>query len=69
MEKYNKNFFLLVCGLTSIINQTKEWNSYDQKALKRAKIGCHKYYKDNPCLKKFYKIENFRYAALCGVRK
>lgn len=57
---------LFVCQTVTIINFTNIWNDFDQKALDRAGKRCEQIYKDAPCLKKFYKVEEGRYKALCG---
>ncbi|NBO99773.1 MAG: hypothetical protein EBU90_06555 [Proteobacteria bacterium] len=55
-----------ICQAVIVINSTTTWNANDQKALERASKRCEQVYKDAPCLKKFYKIEENRYSALCG---
>lgn len=55
-----------ICQAVVIINSTSTWSKQDEEALKRAGKRCEQVYKDAPCLKKFYKIEENRYSALCG---
>lgn len=55
----------LVC-ITVIINNTKIWSKHDKGVLTKAKFRCSQIYPDNPCLKKFIKVEEHRYKAVCG---
>jgi hypothetical protein len=56
------------CQQVAIQNQTKRWDSHDEKALIRASERCGEIYPDAPCLKKFYKLDENRYSALCGAK-
>ncbi|NDG26888.1 MAG: hypothetical protein EB120_06915 [Proteobacteria bacterium] len=54
------------CPETVVVNRTKTWTKNDQRAINRAKWRCKEIYPDAPCLKRFDKIEEMRYNALCG---
>jgi hypothetical protein len=51
-----------------IQNQTPRWDPSDEKALIRANVRCGEIYPEAPCLKKFYKLDENRYSALCGAK-
>lgn len=59
----------LICVLTTIVNKTSTWTENDKKALKKAKVRCGQLYPDAPCLKRFVKLGENRYNALCGAKK
>lgn len=54
------------CPPVKVINHTNEWTLGDKRALNRAKKRCPQIYADAPCLKRFDKLANLRYTALCG---
>ncbi|NDC23336.1 MAG: hypothetical protein EBZ49_04320 [Proteobacteria bacterium] len=54
------------CPAPLVVNHTRRWTPHDQKALKRAQGRCRIIYSDAPCLKRFDKLEDLRYTALCG---
>lgn len=41
-------------------------NRHDKEVLKRAKKRCSDIYADSPCLKKFEKVKENAYHAICG---
>jgi|DEB0MinimDraft_10_1074344.scaffolds.fasta_scaffold256401_1 hypothetical protein len=55
---------LFICGNPVIENETKVWNSSDEKVLKRARFVCRSRY--NLCLKVLKKKKNGIYHAICG---
>jgi len=56
------------CLPVMIQNQTPRWDPSDEKALTRASVRCGEIYPEAPCLKKFYKLDENRYSALCGAK-
>ena len=56
------------CQPVMIQNQTPRWDPSDEKALIRANVRCGEIYPEAPCLKKFYKLDENRYSALCGAK-
>jgi hypothetical protein len=55
------------CPVTKNVTLDRvKWNEHDQEVMEKAKGRCKVLYKDLPCLKKFKKIEDNRYFALCG---
>ncbi len=59
----------LVCSVTILINLTTfDWNDHDKKVQKRAVQVCSTdvRYKESPCLKKFVKVGERDYYAICG---
>lgn len=57
------------CPMTVVINHTDRWTNGDQRALNRAKNRCVIVYQDAPCLKRFDKLADLRYTALCGQKR
>lgn len=57
------------CGAYIVHNESNTWTKQDQEALNRAKVGCGKYYKDQPCVKYFIKKSGGRYHVICAARK
>lgn len=57
------------CPKTEIINPTDVWDQQDRTAVETAKTRCGKIYPDSPCLKKFWKIDQGVYQALCAEGK
>lgn len=57
------------CPVTTIINHTKSWTKDDQRVLNRAKDRCGVVYPGSPCLKRFDKLAENRYTALCGAKE
>lgn len=60
----------LVCSIGRIIDKTGgTWGTeQDVAALRTAKARCESYYgKEAPCLKKFIKIQDGIYQAICGL--
>lgn len=61
------NMFLLLCIPTQMINNTHyAWNQDDYRSMKQASITCKMQYKNDPCLKKFIKKEQYVFWAICG---
>ncbi len=57
------------CPQTILINQSRfPWNSFDQQTITRAKKRCAELYKYSECLKRFYKVRELDYIAICGKR-
>jgi len=56
----------MICIAVIIFNQTPNWNKFDQATLTRAMSRCSYFYKDSPCLKKFIKVKELQYRAICG---
>lgn len=54
------------CPLVKIVNHTKKWTHDDQRVLSKARKRCSEIYLDAPCLKRFDKLADLRYTALCG---
>jgi len=55
------------CPKTNVklLNSSK-WNKHDDESLKVAKNRCPVMYPDSPCLKKFEKVKENSYHAICG---
>lgn len=51
------------CPSADVVNKTKVWTRHDGLALNRAFVTCNDTYKG--CLKKFIKIEELNYHAIC----
>lgn len=60
------SFIIGQCPKTRIENHTVSWNTLDKQTLKRAKTRCLHYFPYDPCLKRFIKLEQRRYQAVCG---
>jgi hypothetical protein len=55
------------CPVTVIDVRTNEaWTVRDQLALVTAARGCVRYFPQSPCLKRFIRVEQGRYWAVCG---
>ena len=57
------------CPVTMVVNHTNKWTNGDQRALNRARNRCVMIFLDAPCLKTFYKLDEFRYNAKCGKKR
>ena len=49
-------------------NRTNQWTKFDQQTFDRAITRCSFYFPKSPCLKKFIKLEERRYHAVCGKK-
>lgn len=58
------------CGLTEVeVKPGLIFNDReDALALQRALVGCAQHFPDSPCLKKFIKLDERRYQAVCGTK-
>lgn len=57
----------MICALVIMINLTKlPWTEIDVKNKIVAKHRCITKYDDSPCLKKFIKVGDQTYRAICG---
>lgn len=54
------------CPKVVVNNHTKKWTRNDQKVLDKANLRCKEIYPDAPCLKRFDKLDENRYTAVCG---
>lgn len=57
------------CPQPIIENQTNTWTKFDQQTFDRAITRCSFYFPKSPCLKKFIKLEERRYHAVCGKKE
>lgn len=64
---FSLNVFANSCPKTEVkVFDNVKWTKHDDEVLKRAKTRCPSIYKDLPCLKKFEKVKNNTYHAICG---
>lgn len=66
---YCKESTKMICIAVILINQTPNWTKFDQVTLERAKTRCGYYYKNSPCLKRFIKVKELQYRAICGKKQ
>lgn len=60
----------VICVATMVVNLSNEpINKIDIQSMNHAKKRCPKIYPNNPCLKKFTKVEKLVYRAICGPKK
>lgn len=58
---------LAACALPLLVNLTKEpWTEFDLDTVNRSQKTCKEKY--NSCLKKFVKMEEKHYYAICGEK-
>lgn len=55
-----------MCPVTVILNLTLIWTKIDIEHLQTAKARCKTLYTDAPCLKKFTKVQELTYRAICA---
>ena len=60
---------VLLCPPTIVVNRTDRWTVQDQKHKNIAKNRCGELYISSPCLKKFEKVEENVYRAICFAGK
>lgn len=58
-----------MCPATLILNLTLLWTKVDIEHLQTATARCKTLYTDAPCLKKFTKVEELTYRAICGQKE
>lgn len=58
-----------ICAETVIFNHTSHWYEQDSRTLERAKQRCGKIFPKYPCLKRFTKVQDDNYWAVCGKEK
>lgn len=55
------------CPSPEILVYTYEdWSRTDERALERATSRCRDFYPNSPCLKRFERMEQHRYRAVCA---
>ena len=55
-----------MCPNPVVENRTEVWNKADQTALESATKRCSQKFQNSPCLKKFTKVRENQYQAICG---
>lgn len=73
--KYNLLILLIICSISFanycpktkvvLLNDSK-WTEHDELVFNRAKKRCKDIYAKLPCLKKFEKVKENMYHAICG---
>lgn len=58
-----------ICAKTAIYNNTPFWGEQDSTTLERAKKRCGEIFPKYPCLKRFTKVQDDNYWAVCGKEK
>lgn len=53
------------CPSPKIYNATSSWDTQDKLALMTARSGCSRYYSEDHCLVRFYKLKKNTYQAVC----
>lgn len=56
----------MICAAIVVVNLSLTWTKFDQETLNRATNRCSYYYKTSPCLKKFTKLKELHYQAICA---
>lgn len=57
------------CPETEIITHTfEDWSKADQAAYQTAADRCAQLYQYSPCLKKFIRVAQYQYWAICGAK-
>jgi len=55
------------CAAPEVLTHTPEdWSNADQRAYEIAQKRCSHYYPNSPCLKRFIRLEQLRYRAVCA---